>query len=132
MLVTRSISNTWVSRCQGILGPVLWSTNTLSLVWLGFTEWRLCPSSVHIQPQYSLSWHWGILQHAAGTSLIINISIFIIITNGLNIFITMPYLIVRESYLNNSCLVDGLPLNEVRTVTEKSSCPSDLRDEKNR
>ena len=66
----------------------------------------------------------------------------------------MPYLIVREvdkqkrilfqtrqslyllvplqSYLNNSCLVDGLPLNEVRTVTEKSSCPSDLRDEKNR
>merc|ERR1711988_1081492 len=46
--------------------------------------------------------------------------------------LTMPYLIVRESYLNNSCLVDGLPLNEVRTVTEKSSCPSDLRDEKNR
>merc|ERR1712223_2376546 len=45
---------------------------------------------------------------------------------------TRPYLIVRESYLNNSCLVDGLPLNEVRTVTEKSSCPSDLRDEKNR
>ena len=34
--------------------------------------------------------------------------------------------------LSFSCLVDGLPLNEVRTVTEKSSCPSDLRDEKNR
>ena len=47
-------------------------------------------------------------------------------------FPTMPYLIVRESYLDCSCLVDGLPLNEVRTVTEKSSCPSDLRDEKNR
>ena len=44
----------------------------------------------------------------------------------------MPYLIVRESYMDCSCLVDGLPLNEVRTVTEKSSCPSDLRDEKNR
>ena len=41
-------------------------------------------------------------------------------------------LVPRQSYLNNSCLVDGLPLNEVRTVTEKSSCPSDLRDEKNR
>ena len=46
--------------------------------------------------------------------------------------LAMPYLIVRESYLDCSCLVDGLPLNEVRTVTEKSSCPSDLRDEKNR
>ena len=41
-------------------------------------------------------------------------------------------LVPLQSYLNNSCLVDGLPLNEVRTVTEKSSCPSDLRDEKNR
>ena len=44
----------------------------------------------------------------------------------------MPYLILRESYLSTSCTVDGLPLNEVRTVTEKTSCPSDLRDEKNR
>jgi len=34
---------------------------------------------------------------------------------------TMPYVIVRESYINNSCLVDGLPLNEVRLITEKSS-----------
>lgn len=32
---------------------------------------------------------------------------------------TMPYVIVRESYINNSCLVDGLPLNEVRLITEK-------------
>ena len=31
----------------------------------------------------------------------------------------MPYVIVRESYINNSCLVDGLPLNEVRLITEK-------------
>ena len=53
-------------------------------------------------------------------------------TIPLTIPLTMPYLIVRESYLDCSCLVDGLPLNEVRTVTEKSSCPSDLRDEKNR
>ena len=32
----------------------------------------------------------------------------------------MPYVIVRESYINNSCLVDGLPLNEVRLITEKA------------
>ena len=44
----------------------------------------------------------------------------------------MPYLIVRESYINNSCLVDGLPTNEVRLISEKSSSPSDLRDERNR
>ena len=44
----------------------------------------------------------------------------------------MPYLIVRESYINTSCLVDGLPLNEIRLITEKSSSPSDLRDERNR
>ena len=45
---------------------------------------------------------------------------------------TMPYLIVRESFINTSCMVDGLPLNEIRLITEKSSSPSDLRDEKNR
>ena len=44
----------------------------------------------------------------------------------------MPYLIVRESYINSSCLVDGLPLNEIRLITEKASSPSDLRDERNR
>ena len=44
----------------------------------------------------------------------------------------MPYLILRESYINSSCLVDGLPLNEIRLITEKSSSPSDLRDERNR
>ena len=43
----------------------------------------------------------------------------------------MPYLIVRESYINNSCIVDGLPLNEVRLITEKSSSPSNYRDERN-
>ena len=47
------------------------------------------------------------------------------------IYFTMPYLIVRESYINNSCIVDGLPLNEVRLITEKSSSPSNLRDERN-
>ena len=44
----------------------------------------------------------------------------------------MPYLILRESHINNSCLVDGLPTNEVRLISEKSSSPSDLRDERNR
>ena len=43
----------------------------------------------------------------------------------------MPYLIVRESYINNSCVVDGLPLNEVRLITEKSSSPSNWKDERN-
>ena len=47
-----------------------------------------------------------------------------------------PYAVTTFATLTTSssfsCLVDGLPLNEVRTVTEKSSCPSDLRDEKNR
>ena len=31
----------------------------------------------------------------------------------------MPYLIVRESYINSHCIVDGLPLNEIRLITEK-------------
>merc|ERR1711997_528400 len=44
---------------------------------------------------------------------------------------TMPYLILRESYINNTCVVDGLPMNEVRLITEKSSSPSHLRDERN-
>ena len=44
----------------------------------------------------------------------------------------MPYLVVRESFIQTSCLVDGLPLNEVRLISEKSSSSSDLRDEKNR
>ena len=35
----------------------------------------------------------------------------------------MPYLIVRESYINNSCVVDGLPSNEVRLITEKVRPP---------
>ena len=41
----------------------------------------------------------------------------------------MPYLIVRESYITTSCLVDGLPHNEIRLITEKSSSNSDLKDE---
>merc|ERR1712110_1128043 len=43
---------------------------------------------------------------------------------------TMPYVIVRESYINNSCLVDGLPSNEIRLITEKSCSPSHYRDER--
>ena len=44
----------------------------------------------------------------------------------------MPYLIVRKIYVTNSCLVDGLPPNEVRLVTDRSSSSSELNDEKNR
>jgi len=44
----------------------------------------------------------------------------------------MPYLIVRESYINSHCIVDGLPLNEIRLITEKSSSNTDLKDERNR
>jgi hypothetical protein len=44
----------------------------------------------------------------------------------------MPYLIVRESYVTDSCLVDGLPPHEIRLVTDRSSSTSELKDEKNR
>jgi len=49
-------------------------------------------------------------------------------TEGIEV--TMPYIIVRESYINNSCVVDGLPSNEVRLITEKSCSPSHFRDER--
>ena len=42
---------------------------------------------------------------------------------GQGIEVTMPYIIVRESYINNSCVVDGLPSNEVRLITEKVRPP---------
>ena len=44
----------------------------------------------------------------------------------------MPYLLVRESYINSHCIVDGLPLNEIRLITEKSSSNAELKDERNR
>ena len=45
----------------------------------------------------------------------------------------MPYLIARESYINSHCIVDGLPLNEIRLITEKSSSSNtDLKDERKR
>ena len=44
----------------------------------------------------------------------------------------MPYLIVRESYVTDSCLVDGLPLHEIRQVMDRSAASSELKDEKNR
>ena len=44
----------------------------------------------------------------------------------------MPYLLVRESYMNGCCMVDGLPLNEFRILGEKCSAMPDTRDEKNR
>ena len=45
---------------------------------------------------------------------------------------SMPYLIVRESFLSGCCLVDGLPLTEFRILGEKCSTCPDMRDEKNR
>ena len=44
----------------------------------------------------------------------------------------MPYVILRESYINGVCCVDGLPLNEFRILAEKASASPDSRDEKNR
>ena len=44
----------------------------------------------------------------------------------------MPYLIVRESHVTDTCLVEGLPLNEIRLVTDRSSSSSEVKDEKNR
>ena len=44
----------------------------------------------------------------------------------------MPYLIVRESYVTDTCLVDGLPLQEIRQVMDRHSCSWELKDEKNR
>jgi hypothetical protein len=32
----------------------------------------------------------------------------------------MPYIIVRESYIQSSCAVDGLPLNEIRNTDTAS------------
>ena len=52
---------------------------------------------------------------------------------GTHIADRMPYLIVRESYVTDSCLVDGLPPNEIRQVMDRSSSSSsELKDEKNR
>ena len=47
---------------------------------------------------------------------------------GQGIEVTMPYIIVRESYINNSCVVDGLPSNEVRLITEKVSPVMSIND----
>ena len=44
----------------------------------------------------------------------------------------MPYLIVRESYVTDSCLVDGLPPQEIRQVMDRNSSSWELKDEKNR
>merc|ERR1711915_644428 len=43
----------------------------------------------------------------------------------------MPYILLRESYFSNRCVVDGLPSNEVRQISEKSSSPSSVRYERN-
>ena len=44
----------------------------------------------------------------------------------------MPYLIVRESFVTDTCLVDGLPLQEIRQVMDRNFSSWELKDEKNR
>jgi len=44
----------------------------------------------------------------------------------------MPYVLCRESYIQGSCTVDGLPLNEFRVLSEKAAATPEYRDEKNR
>lgn len=44
----------------------------------------------------------------------------------------MPYVLARESYVQGSCTVDGLPLNEFRVLAEKAAAAPEYRDEKNR
>ena len=44
----------------------------------------------------------------------------------------MPYLLLRESYIHGRCLIDGLPHNEVRLITDKASAETNWRDEKSR
>ena len=44
----------------------------------------------------------------------------------------MPYLIVRESHVTDTCLVEGLPLSEIRQVADRTGSPSEVKDERNR
>jgi hypothetical protein len=44
----------------------------------------------------------------------------------------MPYVLVRESYVQGSVTVDGLPLNEFRVLAEKATSVPEYRDEKSR
>ena len=44
----------------------------------------------------------------------------------------MPYLLLRESYVYNNCVVDGLPHNELRLLAEKYKAAHEMRDERNR
>jgi len=44
----------------------------------------------------------------------------------------MPYVLVRESYVNTCCLVEGLPLNESKFLGERCQVYPESRDEKQR
>lgn len=44
----------------------------------------------------------------------------------------MPYVLVRESFLNGCCCVEGLPLNEAKILGERCLVYPDMRDEKQR
>jgi len=44
----------------------------------------------------------------------------------------MPYVLVRESYMNGYCCVEGLPLSEGKILGERCLVCPDMRDEKHR
>jgi len=45
---------------------------------------------------------------------------------------TMPYVVVRESFLTGSCWVEGLPLTESKLLAERCQVFPDLREERHR
>lgn len=42
----------------------------------------------------------------------------------------MPYVLVRESFINSYCCVEGLPLNEGKILGERCGVYPDTKDEK--
>jgi len=44
----------------------------------------------------------------------------------------MPYVLVRESFINSYCSVEGLPLNEGKILGERCGVYPDTKDEKSR
>jgi len=45
---------------------------------------------------------------------------------------TMPYVLVRESFMTGSCWVEGLPLNEGKILGERSQCYPEMKEERHR
>jgi len=44
----------------------------------------------------------------------------------------MPYVLVRESFLNGSCWVEGLPHSEAKVLAERCGAHPDAREERHR